>query len=69
MIKKTILVLIKLYQKYISILFPPTCRFFPSCSHYAYQAITKYGVMKGLWCATVRFFKCHPFHPGGYDPA
>ncbi|MEW6095161.1 MAG: membrane protein insertion efficiency factor YidD [bacterium] len=66
--KSSLLLLIRIYQQCISIFFPPTCRFFPSCSHYAYQAITKYGVMKGLQLAIVRFLKCHPFHPGGYDP-
>ncbi|MEW6618668.1 MAG: membrane protein insertion efficiency factor YidD [bacterium] len=67
--RKSILLLIKIYQQYISILFLPTCRFFPSCSHYTYEAITRYGVMKGLWRAGLRLLKCHPFHPGGYDPA
>ena len=45
-----------------------TCRFYPTCSQYAYEAISKYGVIKGGWMAIKRICKCHPFHPGGYDP-
>lgn len=66
---KTILLnLIRLYQKTISRALPPTCRFYPSCSKYAYQAIAKYGVLKGGWLALKRLCRCHPFNPGGYDP-
>ncbi|MGK9043372.1 membrane protein insertion efficiency factor YidD [Mammaliicoccus vitulinus] len=60
--------LIRLYQSYISPLTPPTCRFQPTCSNYAVEAISEYGVIKGTWLGTKRIFKCHPFHPGGYDP-
>ncbi|MDI6735298.1 MAG: membrane protein insertion efficiency factor YidD [bacterium] len=67
-VQKGLLLLIKIYQGYISILFPPTCRFFPSCSEYAHQAITRYGMFKGLWLTIRRLLKCHPFHPGGDDP-
>ncbi|MDM8519556.1 membrane protein insertion efficiency factor YidD, partial [Anaerolineales bacterium HSG6] len=56
------------YQKFISPLYPPACRFEPSCSHYGYQAIEKYGFFKGGWLATKRIGRCHPFNPGGYDP-
>ena len=63
-----ILGLIRLYQSTISRALPPTCRFFPSCSEYAYQAIERYGVIKGGWIAIKRIARCHPFHPGGYDP-
>ncbi|GAB6179182.1 membrane protein insertion efficiency factor YidD [Desulfotomaculum defluvii] len=56
------------YQKFISPLKPPTCRFYPTCSQYSKQAIEKYGVIKGLWLTIKRLVKCHPFHPGGYDP-
>lgn len=66
--KKVVLFFISVYQKVISPLKPPTCRFYPSCSHYAYQAIEKYGVGKGLILAFKRIIKCHPFNPGGYDP-
>lgn len=60
--------LIRLYQRYISPLTPPTCRFQPTCSNYAVEAISEYGVLKGTWLGTKRILKCHPFHAGGYDP-
>ncbi len=66
--KKIVLTAIKGYQKYISPLTPPTCRFYPTCSHYSIEAIEKYGLAKGGWMATKRILKCHPLHPGGYDP-
>ncbi len=49
-------------------MFPGKCRFYPTCSSYAIMAIEKYGVFKGLYLGTRRILKCHPFHPGGYDP-
>jgi putative membrane protein insertion efficiency factor len=61
--------LIKLYQLTLSRLLPAnTCRFYPSCSHYGYEAIDKYGLLKGGWLAVKRIAKCQPFHPGGFDP-
>jgi putative membrane protein insertion efficiency factor len=60
--------LIRLYQKFISPLLPSACRFEPTCSRYGYQAIEKYGLIKGGWMAIKRIGRCHPFHPGGYDP-
>ncbi len=60
--------IIKIYQRYLSILKPPSCRFFPSCSQYSIEAIEKYGAIKGFFKAMIRLFKCHPYHPGGYDP-
>jgi len=60
--------LIRLYQNTISQAMPPTCRFEPSCSEYAYQALAKYGLFKGGWLAIKRVSRCHPFNPGGYDP-
>jgi hypothetical protein len=64
-----VLALIRLYQKTISRALPPnTCRFYPSCSHYGYQAIYKYGVLKGGLMAAWRVLRCNPFNPGGYDP-
>lgn len=62
------LALIKLYQIIISPMFPPSCRFVPTCSAYAYEAVGKYGPLKGSWLALKRILKCHPMHPGGYDP-
>ncbi|HVN54652.1 MAG TPA: membrane protein insertion efficiency factor YidD [Anaerolineaceae bacterium] len=60
---------IRLYQITLSRSLPPnTCRFYPSCSHYGYQAIYKYGVLKGSLMATWRVLRCNPFNPGGYDP-
>lgn len=67
MIKKTILKFIKFYQVFISPGFSRNCRFWPSCSHYAYQVIEKYGVFKGLILGFIRVLKCHPWHPGGID--
>jgi len=66
--KAMLLGLIRLYQNTISQALPSTCRFIPSCSEYAYQAIERYGVIKGGWMAIKRIARCHPFHPGGYDP-
>jgi len=62
------LLLIRLYQLLISPLLPPSCRFVPTCSAYAFEAITKYGPFKGVYLATRRVLRCHPFHPGGFDP-
>jgi len=66
--KKIILSLIKFYRKFISPMKPPTCRFYPTCSHYALEAIEVHGVLKGGWLSTKRIAKCHPLHPGGFDP-
>jgi len=64
-----LLALIRFYQKTIARAMPAdTCRFYPSCSHYGYQAIYKYGALKGSVMATVRVLRCNPFNPGGYDP-
>jgi putative membrane protein insertion efficiency factor len=59
--------LIRLYQILISPLLPPACRFYPSCSHYAADAIANYGVLRGGWLALTRLARCHPWHPGGVD--
>lgn len=56
------------YQIFISPLFPPTCRFYPTCSAYFIQALEKYGVIKGSYLGIKRILKCHPWNPGGYDP-
>ena len=66
--KAVFIFLVRVYQLYISPLWPSTCRFYPSCSQYAIEAIYKYGAVKGIYLGAVRLLKCHPFHPGGYDP-
>jgi uncharacterized protein len=66
--KTAALSLIRFYRRFISPLKPPTCRFYPTCSQYGLTAISRYGVLKGSWMTLKRIFKCHPFHPGGYDP-
>jgi uncharacterized protein len=60
--------MVRLYQLLIAPLLGANCRFQPSCSQYAIDALKKYGFFKGSWLATKRIFRCHPFHPGGYDP-
>ena len=62
------LVIIRLYRRYLSPALPPTCRFVPTCSEYALEAFTKKSTLKALWMTLIRISKCHPFHPGGYDP-
>ncbi|HEX8683365.1 MAG TPA: membrane protein insertion efficiency factor YidD [Ardenticatenaceae bacterium] len=59
---------IRFYQRRISPLTGPTCRFHPTCSQYTLEAVQKYGSLKGSWLGVRRIFRCHPFHPGGYDP-
>jgi len=68
MVKKLVLALIRFYQKAISPGLPRTCRFWPTCSEYAVEAINTYGLARGLLKASFRVLKCNPFHPGGYDP-
>ncbi|MDI6845268.1 MAG: membrane protein insertion efficiency factor YidD [Candidatus Saccharicenans sp.] len=60
--------LIKAYQLLISPLLGSRCRFYPSCSEYTYEAIKKYGFLKGCWLGSRRLLRCHPWHPGGFDP-
>jgi putative membrane protein insertion efficiency factor len=68
-VKQVVLFFLRVYQKYLSPLKgAPTCRFYPTCSQYAVEAVTKYGAAKGTWLAVKRVLKCHPFHPGGHDP-
>ncbi|MDD3519718.1 MAG: membrane protein insertion efficiency factor YidD [Actinomycetota bacterium] len=66
--KKVLIFIINLYKKYISPIFPPSCRFYPTCSVYAIQAIEKYGAIKGSIKAIYRILRCNPFNKGGYDP-
>ena len=68
MVRGLLIYLIKSYQKYISPLKPPRCRFYPTCSQYALEAIEKYGAIRGSLMAIKRILKCHPFNSGGYDP-
>jgi putative membrane protein insertion efficiency factor len=60
--------MIRLYQMTFSKVMPPSCRFYPSCSAYGYEAVRKYGAIKGGWMALRRIGRCHPLNPGGYDP-
>ncbi|MGA7678345.1 MAG: membrane protein insertion efficiency factor YidD [Dehalococcoidia bacterium] len=66
--KRLVLELIKLYQSTVSQVTPPACRFAPTCSHYAYEAIERYGFLKGSWLAAKRLARCHPWSIGGCDP-
>ncbi|GFR35087.1 membrane protein insertion efficiency factor YidD [Thermobrachium celere] len=66
--RKFLIFIIKLYRKYISPLKPPSCRFYPTCSMYAIEAIEKYGVIKGGYLSLKRILRCHPLNKGGYDP-
>ncbi|MDA8419548.1 MAG: membrane protein insertion efficiency factor YidD [Desulfobacteraceae bacterium] len=60
--------LLRTYQRLVSPLLPPSCRFHPTCSQYAIDAITAHGLVRGAWLALRRVMRCHPFHPGGFDP-
>lgn len=60
--------LIRGYQRVISPALPPSCRFTPSCSQYTLEAVERHGVVRGGWMGLRRLLRCHPFHPGGYDP-
>ena len=66
--KRIMLGMIRFYRRFISPMFPPCCRFTPTCSAYALEAIEKYGALKGGYLAVRRILRCNPFHPGGYDP-
>lgn len=66
--RRALVSLIRGYQQAISPALPPSCRFHPSCSQYALEAVTRYGALKGSWLAARRLVRCHPFHPGGFDP-
>ena len=66
--KRLLLLLIHFYRSGISPLMPPHCRYYPTCSAYAMEAIERYGARRGGWMALRRILRCHPFHPGGYDP-
>ena len=66
--KEILIFFISLYRKFVSPIKSGKCRFYPTCSEYAIQAIDKYGAAKGMLMSVKRILKCHPFHPGGYDP-
>lgn len=66
--KSVLIALIRFYRTFISPLKPPCCRFTPTCSEYALQAVMKYGALKGSWLAIKRIIRCNPFCKGGYDP-
>ena len=66
--KSLLIALIRAYRLLISPLFPPSCRFQPTCSQYALDAVERFGAIQGSWMAIKRILRCHPFHPGGYDP-
>lgn len=66
--QRLLLALIRFYRGAISPYLPRSCRYTPTCSQYALEAVRKYGALKGGWLALRRILRCHPFHPGGYDP-
>jgi putative membrane protein insertion efficiency factor len=66
--RAAILLLIRAYQLTLSRLVLTQCRFVPSCSRYTYEAVERHGAVKGTWLGVRRLLRCHPFHPGGYDP-
>ena len=66
--RQLLVAVIRAYQRFLSPALPPSCRFHPSCSQYALVAVTRYGALRGVWLAVRRLARCHPFHPGGFDP-
>ena len=68
MLKWSLLACIRIYKRYLSPLLPSACRFTPTCSVYAFEAIETYGAFRGTWMGFCRIMRCHPLHPGGFDP-
>jgi len=66
--RRAVTTLIVIYQRFVSPLLGPRCRFYPSCSNYALQAVQEFGTLRGTWLTVKRLARCHPWHPGGYDP-
>ena len=64
----TALVVLAGYKRFISPVLPRACRFEPTCSRYSYEAVARYGLLKGFYLTLRRLLRCHPFHPGGFDP-
>ena len=67
-VRTALVLLVRGYQVAISPLLPPACRYYPTCSHYAVEALERHGALRGSWLALRRILRCHPFRPGGYDP-
>jgi len=67
-VKSVLISILKVYKLALSPFLPPSCRFIPTCSEYAIDAIARYGALRGSGLAVKRLLRCHPFHPGGYDP-
>ena len=67
-VRTALVLVVRGYQAAISPLLPPACRYYPSCSHYAIEALERHGALRGSWLAARRILRCHPFRPGGYDP-
>lgn len=67
-VARLVVLLIRGYQVTLSPLLPSACRYQPTCSRYALEAVERYGAVKGTWMGAKRIARCHPFHPGGYDP-
>lgn len=67
-VRHVLILMVRAYQVSIGPLFPPSCRYFPSCSAYAIEALERHGATRGTWLAVKRIARCHPFTPGGYDP-
>ena len=68
MMKHVLIALIRLYRCTLSLVFGPCCRFHPTCSEYGLEAVRQHGAARGSWLILRRILRCHPFHPGGYDP-
>ena len=66
--RRSLMAAVRSYQLILSPLLPPSCRFTPSCSAYAHEALTRHGAVRGSWLAARRLARCHPWNPGGYDP-
>lgn len=66
--RRLLILAVRGYQVAISPMLPPSCRYYPSCSAYAVEALEKHGALRGTWLAVRRIARCHPFRPGGYDP-